>query len=49
MVILDADTVVAPDFAVALAKAAPLSEKAVQGYYDVQNRTESALTRLLLP
>ena len=46
VVIVDADTVVAPDFAAALAKAAPLDGKAVQGYFDVHNRTETALTRL---
>ena len=46
IVILDADTVVAPGFAAALASAAPLQSKAVQAYYDVDNRTENALTRL---
>jgi 1,2-diacylglycerol 3-beta-glucosyltransferase len=46
LIILDADTVVAPDFAAALARAAPLNAKAVQAYFDVENRTENALTRL---
>ncbi|HYU00596.1 MAG TPA: glycosyltransferase family 2 protein [Gemmatimonadales bacterium] len=46
VVVVDADTVVAADFAVALAQAAPLRAKAVQGYFDVRNRTESSLTRL---
>jgi cellulose synthase/poly-beta-1,6-N-acetylglucosamine synthase-like glycosyltransferase len=45
-IILDADTVVAPDFAAALARAAPLDAKAVQAYFDVDNHTETALTRL---
>ena len=44
--IVDADTVVAPGFAAALARAAPLNGKAVQGYFGVENRTENALTRL---
>ena len=46
VVIVDADTVVAPDFAAALAGAVPLNGKAVQAYFDVRNRTETALTRL---
>lgn len=46
VVIIDADTVVGQDFATGLAEAAPLEEKAVQAYFDVDNRTETALTRL---
>ncbi len=46
IVVVDADTVVAPDFAAALGRAAPLKAKAVQAYFDVDNRTESALTRM---
>ncbi len=46
IVVVDADTVVAPDFAAALGRAAPLNAKAVQAYFDVDNRTESALTRM---
>jgi len=46
MVIVDADSRVDPDFAARLAAAAPLSDKAVQPYNDVSNRTDSALTRM---
>lgn len=46
MVIVDADALVAPGFARALAAAAPLGEKAVQAYNDVSNRGENALTRM---
>ena len=46
VVIVDADTIVCRDFAAALAESAPLGEKAVQGFYDVSNRDEAALTKL---
>jgi hypothetical protein len=46
VVIIDADSVVDPDFAHALAKSAPLRGKAVQGYHMVRNPQETALTRL---
>lgn len=46
MVIIDADALVAPDFARALAAAGPLRDKAVQAYNDVSNRTENSLTRM---
>lgn len=44
--IVDADVVVAPDYAAGLALEAPLNEKAVQPYNDVRNPGESALTRM---
>src|SRR5207245_9900487 len=43
---IDADTVVDPDFAVSLAQAAPVTHKAFQGYFDVRNPTDGALTRM---
>jgi cellulose synthase/poly-beta-1,6-N-acetylglucosamine synthase-like glycosyltransferase len=46
LVIIDADSRVDPDFAAGLASAAPLSDKAVQAYNDVSNRTDNALTRM---
>jgi len=46
VVILDADSVIAPGFLTALASKGQLTYKAVQAYYDVYNRTQSALTRL---
>jgi 1,2-diacylglycerol 3-beta-glucosyltransferase len=46
VVIIDADTIVAPEFATAVARVGPLNAKAVQAYFDVHNQTESALTRL---
>ena len=46
IVILDADTIVDPGFAAALATAAPLNHKAVQGYNGVSNPADSALTRM---
>jgi 1,2-diacylglycerol 3-beta-glucosyltransferase len=46
LVIIDADTVVAPNLATALAGAGPLTEKAVQAYYGVLNVNDSALTRM---
>lgn len=46
LVIVDADTVVAPNLATALACEAPLTNKAVQAYYGVLNVTDSALTRM---
>lgn len=44
--IVDADSVVERGFAATLATAAPLADKAVQGYNGVSNRTDSALTRM---
>lgn len=44
--IVDADAIVAPDFATGLAAEAPLNEKAVQPYNDVRNPGESMLTRM---
>jgi cellulose synthase/poly-beta-1,6-N-acetylglucosamine synthase-like glycosyltransferase len=46
VVIIDADTIVAPDFAGALAGAGPLREKAVQAYFGVSNRADSWLSLL---
>lgn len=46
VVIVDADSVVRPEFATALARSAPLRGKAVQGYHMVRNPRETALTRL---
>lgn len=46
VVIVDADSVVDPDFATRLAGVAPLADKAAQGYHTVLNPAESALTRL---
>ena len=46
IVIVDADSIVDPGFAAALAAAAPLEDRAVQAYNDVGNRTENALTRM---
>jgi cellulose synthase/poly-beta-1,6-N-acetylglucosamine synthase-like glycosyltransferase len=46
VVIVDADTIVDRQFAAALAERAPLRNKAVQGFYDVYNRNETALTQL---
>jgi len=46
VIILDADTLLDPDFLRALARRAPLNDKVVQGYIDVSNRTENALTRM---
>jgi 1,2-diacylglycerol 3-beta-glucosyltransferase len=46
VVIVDADSEVDPDFGVALARVAPLRDKAAQGYHKVLNPDESALTRL---
>jgi len=44
--IVDADVVVARDYAAGLAREAPLNAKAVQPYNDVRNPEESALTRM---
>jgi len=46
LVILDADTIVDPGFLTALASAAPLSQKAVQGFNGVSNPDDSAITRM---
>ena len=44
--IVDADVIVAPDFAAGLANEAPLNGKAVQPYNDVRNPGETTLTRM---
>jgi 1,2-diacylglycerol 3-beta-glucosyltransferase len=46
VVILDADAVVAPDHAAALARRGDLRGKAVESYDDVRNPGDSALTRM---
>ena len=46
VVILDADTIVDPGFLTALASAAPLTHKAVQGFNGVSNPDDSAITRM---
>ena len=46
VVILDADSVVAPGFAGGLVEQSPLQDKAVQAYFDVSNADDSWLTRL---
>lgn len=46
VVILDADTIVDRGFAAALATAAPLRHKAVQGYNGVSNPDDNAMTRM---
>jgi cellulose synthase/poly-beta-1,6-N-acetylglucosamine synthase-like glycosyltransferase len=46
VVVVDADAVVDPAFARALADAGPLHEKAFQTFNDVRNQGENALTRM---
>jgi 1,2-diacylglycerol 3-beta-glucosyltransferase len=46
VVIIDADTIVDREFATELAKAGPLPGKAVQGFFDLSNPTESPITRM---
>lgn len=46
IVIVDADTIVDAEFAAQLALAAPLEDKATQGFHGVSNPTESPLTRM---
>ena len=46
MAIIDADTVVDPDFAAALARAAPLNHRVLQAYFDVANPEDNSLTRM---
>ena len=46
VVIVDADSTVAPDFAERLAAHAPLASKAVQAYFGLANEGDSWLTRL---
>jgi cellulose synthase/poly-beta-1,6-N-acetylglucosamine synthase-like glycosyltransferase len=46
VVVVDADSVVAPDFASELARSAPLAGKVVQPYIDVSNREDNSLTRM---
>lgn len=44
--IVDADTIVAPDFYRQIAAAAPLRAKAVQAFFDLRNPDEGPLTRM---
>jgi cellulose synthase/poly-beta-1,6-N-acetylglucosamine synthase-like glycosyltransferase len=46
VIIVDADTMVDPDFGTAVARAAPLNDKVLQAYFDVANPQDSALTRM---
>jgi hypothetical protein len=46
VVIVDADTMVDPDFATQLAAAGPLRAKAVQAFFDISNPGESPITRM---
>lgn len=46
VVIIDADTTVDPEFARALVSAAPLRDRAAQGYFGLSNPYETALTRM---
>ncbi len=46
VVIIDADTIVAPDFAAHLMASGPLRSKAMQAFFDVSNPDESPLTRM---
>ncbi len=46
VVIVDADTILAPDFAANLAAAGPLRHKAIQPFNGVANDADSALTRM---
>ncbi|HET9387902.1 MAG TPA: glycosyltransferase family 2 protein [Gemmatimonadales bacterium] len=46
VVIIDADTIVDPAFAAALAAAAPVNDRAFQAYFDVRNPGDSPLTRM---
>lgn len=46
VIIIDADTLVDPRFARALAAVAPVSGQAYQAYFDVRNPTDSPLTRM---
>jgi cellulose synthase/poly-beta-1,6-N-acetylglucosamine synthase-like glycosyltransferase len=46
VIIVDADTMLDPEFAAAAASAAPLKDKVLQAYFDVANPQDSALTRM---
>lgn len=46
VIIIDADTVVDPEFGPALAGAAPVAGRAFQAYFDVRNPGDSLLTRM---
>jgi len=46
VIIIDADTVVDPGFAGALAAAAPITGQAYQAYFDVRNPDDTPLTRM---
>ena len=46
VIIVDADTMVDPEFAAAAAGAAPLKDRVLQAYFDVENPQDSSLTRM---
>lgn len=46
VVVLDADSLIDPGYCQAIASAAPVRSRAFQGWIDVSNRTETALTRM---
>ena len=46
VIIIDADTVVDPEFGIALADVAPISSRAFQAYFDVRNPGDTLLTRM---
>jgi cellulose synthase/poly-beta-1,6-N-acetylglucosamine synthase-like glycosyltransferase len=46
VIIVDADTMVDPEFAAGVASAAPLQDKVLQAYFDVANPQDSALTQM---
>jgi cellulose synthase/poly-beta-1,6-N-acetylglucosamine synthase-like glycosyltransferase len=46
VIVIDADTMVDPGFAAAVARASPLNHKVLQAYFDVANPQDSALTRM---
>ena len=46
VIVLDADSIVDPHFLAAIARRSPLTSKIVQGYIDVSNPDESAVTRM---
>jgi len=46
MIIIDADTVVDPDFTAALARRGPLNHRVLQAYFDVANPEDNSLTRM---
>ena len=46
VIVIDADTVVDPEFGPALAAAAPIAGRAFQAYFDVRNPDDTLLTRM---